>query len=118
MTDYRPELVELVLSYLKPEFARTRVVSKAFEGKTDRKETWYGTEYSLSKMDAALIEKWKTVELNPDLHLPPVNEFIPTNLELFPCSPDSPSIPIKIKVFSKRAIFATRERVSTGNATC
>eukprot|EP00118_Oscarella_pearsei_P012850 m.97877 g.97877 ORF g.97877 m.97877 type:complete len:559 (+) comp36963_c0_seq26:1339-3015(+) len=97
MTDYRPELVELVLSYLKPEFARTRVVSKAFEGKTDRKETWYGTEYSLSKMDAALIEKWKTVELNPDLHLPPVNEFIPTNLELFPCSPDSPSIPIKIK---------------------
>ncbi|XP_065827904.1 insulin-degrading enzyme-like [Oscarella lobularis] len=97
MTDYKPKVIELVLSYLKPDFVRTRVVSKTFEGKTNRKEGWYGTDYSLEKIEDCVIQNWKNVVLNADLHLPPVNEFIPTNLSVFPRASGSPSLPTLIK---------------------
>ncbi|KAF9179055.1 Insulinase (Peptidase M16) [Haplosporangium sp. Z 767] len=42
---------------------------------------WYGTEYHVESVSPALMEKLKHLELNPDLHLPIPNDFIPENFE-------------------------------------
>ncbi|KAG0266792.1 Insulinase (Peptidase M16) [Mortierella polycephala] len=42
---------------------------------------WYGTEYHVENVSSALMEKLKHLELNPDLHLPIPNDFIPENFE-------------------------------------
>ncbi|XP_019186427.1 PREDICTED: insulin-degrading enzyme-like 1, peroxisomal [Ipomoea nil] len=51
-------------------------------GHTDTSEPWYGTAYSLEKIDGSLIQKWMDEAPVEDLHLPAPNVFIPTDLSL------------------------------------
>nr|GMD41758.1 insulin-degrading enzyme-like 1, peroxisomal [Ipomoea batatas] len=53
-----------------------------FQGHTDTSEPWYGTAYSLEKIDGSLIQKWMDQAPVEDLHLPAPNVFIPTDLSL------------------------------------
>ena len=46
--DYKPELIDMVLSKLVPEQVRIAVIGKKFDGSTDQTERWYGTQYSLN----------------------------------------------------------------------
>ena len=48
MEEYRPDLITSVLSKLTPDNMRVAVIGKKWEGKTDRIEPWYGTEYSVN----------------------------------------------------------------------
>lgn len=73
------------------------MISKAFEGKTDLQEEWYGTEYSVSKISPKFIEEWNNVSLNPSLQLPVENEFIPTDFTIRGRPEDSSPIPSLIK---------------------
>ncbi len=90
MEEYKPELIEMVLNKLKPEFMTYAVVSKRFEGKDGNlKEKWYGTEYTVDRMDKTFLERLESTCLScVDLKLPSKNEFIPNNFDLKPRETD------------------------------
>ena len=77
---------------------RLIIVNKKYEGDTSEVEPWYGSCYSMIKLDPSLVEVWKNVELCNDLHLPARNDFIPTNFDLHPLPDDPPRRPLMIKV--------------------
>ncbi|KAL7990487.1 hypothetical protein Chor_013917, partial [Crotalus horridus] len=64
LEEFRPDLIEMVLDKLKPENVRVAIVSKTFEGKTDKKERWYGTQYKQENIsdevikDTAMCKLW------------------------------------------------------------
>ncbi|XP_046746475.1 LOW QUALITY PROTEIN: insulin-degrading enzyme-like [Diprion similis] len=95
--EWRPDLIEKVLSYLTPENVRISVVAQQYEDIASEKETWYGTRYMKEKIPNDIIEKWRNAGLNPDLRLPAKNEFIPTNFELKPQEPDANKFPVIIE---------------------
>ncbi|CAG8650489.1 11693_t:CDS:10, partial [Funneliformis caledonium] len=68
--EYNPLLISELLDLLRPDNFFLELISQSFTG-LDQKEKWYGTEYK------ALIN----VSLHPDLKMPLINEFIPTNFE-------------------------------------
>lgn len=74
------------------------MLSRAYEGKTDLVEKWYGTNYSLIPIEESVLEKWRNVTLNDKLHLPDPNEFIPTKLGIKDLGENNPRIPRLIKV--------------------
>ncbi|KAM4032052.1 insulin-degrading enzyme isoform 1-T1 [Anomaloglossus baeobatrachus] len=97
LEEFRPDLIEMVLHNLRPENVRVAIVSKSFEGKTDRTEEWYGTQYKQEDIPADVIEKWQRADINGKFHLPMRNEFIPTNFEIVPLEKDATSYPALIK---------------------
>ncbi|XP_070771703.1 insulin-degrading enzyme isoform X2 [Enoplosus armatus] len=97
LEDFRPDLIEMVLDKLRPEHVRVAVVSKSFEGQTDKTEEWYGTQYKQEAISEETIEKWASADFNGKFKLPMKNEFIPTNFEIYPLEKDSPSVPTLIK---------------------
>ncbi|XP_008428221.1 insulin-degrading enzyme isoform X2 [Poecilia reticulata] len=97
LEDFRPDLIEMVLDKLQPENVRVAVVSKSFEGQTDRTEEWYGTQYKQEAISEESIQNWANADLNGKFKLPMRNEFIPTNFEIYPLEKDSPSVPTLIK---------------------
>ncbi|XP_059421799.1 insulin-degrading enzyme isoform X1 [Carassius carassius] len=97
LEEFRPDLIEMVLDKLRPENVRVAVVSKSFEGQTDRTEEWYGTQYRQEAITDDAIKKWQNADLNGKFKLPMKNEFIPTNFEIYPLEKDSPSVPALIK---------------------
>uniref|UniRef100_A0A665U7D7 Insulin-degrading enzyme n=1 Tax=Echeneis naucrates TaxID=173247 RepID=A0A665U7D7_ECHNA len=97
LEDFSPDLIEMVLDKLRPEHVRVAVVSKSFEGQTDKTEEWYGTQYKQEAISADVIETWANADLNGKFKLPMKNEFIPTNFEIYPLEKDPPSVPTLIK---------------------
>uniref|UniRef100_A0A8C1ETM3 Insulin-degrading enzyme n=1 Tax=Cyprinus carpio carpio TaxID=630221 RepID=A0A8C1ETM3_CYPCA len=97
LEEFRPDLIEMVLDKLRPENVRVAVVSKSFEGQTDRTEEWYGTQYKQEAITDEAIKKWQNADLNGKFKLPMKNEFIPTNFEIYPLEKDPPSVPTLIK---------------------
>ncbi|XP_008320371.2 insulin-degrading enzyme isoform X1 [Cynoglossus semilaevis] len=97
LEDFRPDLIEMVLDKLRPEYVRVAVVSKSYEGHTDKTEEWYGTQYKQEAISEETIKKWQNADLNGKFKLPMKNEFIPTNFEIYPLEKDSPSVPTLIK---------------------
>ncbi|TNM99655.1 hypothetical protein fugu_012688 [Takifugu bimaculatus] len=97
LEDFRPDLIEMVLDKLRPEYVRVAVVSKSFEGQTDKTEEWYGTQYKQEAISDATVKKWADADLNGKFKLPMKNEFIPTNFEIYPLEKESPSVPTLIK---------------------
>uniref|UniRef100_A0A3Q3J3I8 Insulin-degrading enzyme n=1 Tax=Monopterus albus TaxID=43700 RepID=A0A3Q3J3I8_MONAL len=97
LEDFRPDLIEMVLHKLRPEHVRVAVVSKSFEGQTDKSEEWYGTQYKQEAISEAIIKKWANADLNGKFKLPMKNEFIPTSFEIYSLEKDSPSVPTLIK---------------------
>ncbi|CAM4727738.1 hypothetical protein PO909_019079 [Leuciscus waleckii] len=97
LEEFKPDLIEMVLDKLRPENVRVAVVSKSFEGQTDRTEEWYGTQYKQEAITDDVIKKWLKADLNGKFKLPMKNEFIPTNFEIYPLEKDSPSAPTLIK---------------------
>ncbi|XP_062256437.1 insulin-degrading enzyme isoform X2 [Platichthys flesus] len=97
LEEFRPDLIQMVLDKLRPEHVRVAVVSKSFEGQTDKTEEWYGTHYKQEAITEETIKKWEEADLNGKFKLPMKNEFIPTNFEIYPLEKDSPSVPTLIK---------------------
>ncbi|KAA8900675.1 hypothetical protein TRICI_006176 [Trichomonascus ciferrii] len=78
---YSPELIKEFASHLTPENFRAFLIGQNLSG-LDQSEKWYGTEYNVKDLDPKIIEKLKNAGNNPKLHLPPRNEFIPTNFDV------------------------------------
>lgn len=96
-TEYKPELITEVLEKLVPNNMRVLVVSKKFEGTTNTKEEWYGTEYKLEKIPEEKLKAWENCGLHDSLNLPARNEFIPTNFDLVPREKEISNLPLILK---------------------
>ncbi len=92
------------LQYCFTPHSRVAVVSKKFEGKTELTEPWYGAGYNYRKIDPRVIEEWSTTSLAEELHLPAVNEFIPTDFEIVPLGDSSLKVPTLIQVDKRASI--------------
>lgn len=69
---------EMVGRLLTPNL-RVDVLSHSFQGTTDCKERWYGTEYSVSPFSEALQRQLEAPEPSNEIWLPNKNEFIATD---------------------------------------
>lgn len=78
---FDPKLIAETTMFLNADNFRATLVAQSLED-LDKTERWYGTKYSVNKFSADFIRKLQTIELNPDLHLPNKNEFIPENLDV------------------------------------
>jgi insulysin len=85
---FEPKLIRQGLDLLRPDNFRLTIVSRDFPGKWDKKEKWYGTAYSVSRIPSDFMEELKQAatqspkERISKLHLPHKNQFIPTKLEV------------------------------------
>ncbi|KAL2188482.1 LuxS/MPP-like metallohydrolase [Thermothelomyces heterothallicus CBS 203.75] len=85
---FDPKLIKEGLDCLRPDNFRMTIVSRDFPGKWDKKEKWYGTEYSCQPIPDDLMEEIKKAAASgpqtrtAKLHLPHKNEFVPTKLEV------------------------------------
>jgi insulysin len=90
------------LDCLRADNFRMCIVSQNFPGDWDSKEKWYGTEYKYEKIPADFLEEIKKAasstkeERCSELHLPHVNQFIPTNLEVEKKEIKTPAIEPKL----------------------
>lgn len=94
MDEYRPDLINENIEYLKPENCNIILVSKSFTGDTDLKDKYFGTEYKIIDMREDLISKLKNPGKCDNLFLPEPNEFVPENFDLLPIEvKDNSNIP-------------------------
>ncbi len=82
MEDYKPDRIQELLGYLKPDNVNIQVTSRRL--KANKKTQYYDVSYELSEIRKSTIEKWKNAKAGRDLKLPEVNPFIPERLDLLP----------------------------------
>ncbi|KAA8563847.1 hypothetical protein EYC84_011862 [Monilinia fructicola] len=96
------ERISAGLDCLRADNFRMAISSQTFPGGWDSKEKWYGTEYKYEKIPADFLEEIKKAasskkgERLPELHLPHVNQFIPTKLEVEKKVVQTPAIAPKL----------------------
>ncbi|KAG6550829.1 hypothetical protein Mapa_007625 [Marchantia paleacea] len=76
------EFLSRAAHQLTPDTVRIFWHSKQFQDIATEVEPWYGTPYTCQKIDQALIEQWRSPEVDPRLHLPERNPFIPTDFSI------------------------------------
>ncbi|VVC34289.1 Hypothetical protein CINCED_3A004705 [Cinara cedri] len=91
--EWRPDLIENLLSYFKPENMRVTIVSKVFQNKTDTVDKYYGTPYTISKIPVETLNEWQKDDLCEDFKMPLKNEFIATDFSLVPIDKNEPDHP-------------------------
>jgi len=85
---FDPKLIQKGIECFTPDNFRITVVSRDIPGKWEKKEKWYGTEYTLEKIPADFMTEIKKAynmtsqQRIPELHLPHKNQFIPTKLDV------------------------------------
>jgi insulysin len=76
--------VNQYVSSLTVDNVMVTVLSKTFEGQTDAKERWYGTDYRVRPIPSSTLDKWRK-GLKPgnlQIDFPRPNPFIPTEAGL------------------------------------
>uniref|UniRef100_A0A224YLK8 Insulin-degrading enzyme n=1 Tax=Rhipicephalus zambeziensis TaxID=60191 RepID=A0A224YLK8_9ACAR len=97
LEEYRADLINDLLHYLRPDNVRIAVVAKRFVGEADSVEKWYGTQYSLQPIPDSVMQVWRAAGTNENLKLPPRNEFIPSNFDQCPREGEGEQLPVIIK---------------------
>lgn len=82
LEEYKPELITEMLDYLTPENVVIFLISKAYEGKTNLKEQYYGAEHSIEDIDKKVLAQMKQPGKNEKFVIPGKNELIPTEFDL------------------------------------
>ena len=82
LTEWKPDLVNKVLSHLTPSNVRMIVTAKKFESITTETEPYYGIKYKTEKNSQDVLKVWENAVLDENLHLPDKNHFIPSEFEL------------------------------------
>jgi insulysin len=80
------------------------IMSKSFEGKTDRKEEWYGTDFTVEPIPQSALMKWKNCASPKSLGIgyPKQNQFIPSESGLKVKYPPAPVDRFKKRTFEDR----------------
>ncbi|KAJ1565819.1 Insulinase (Peptidase M16), partial [Nowakowskiella sp. JEL0078] len=74
--------IKELLSFMRVDSFRVLLTSSHFDTTGWGKAKWYGTEFKVEKISESLIQRLNNLKKNPDLHLPPVNDFIPTRFDV------------------------------------
>ncbi|KAJ3682909.1 hypothetical protein LUZ60_013136 [Juncus effusus] len=83
--EWDPALVEYVLGFFVPDNMRVDVITKEFNKNCQavQIEPWFGSRYTEEEIPWNLLEAWRNPSfIDPALHLPLKNEFIPTDFAL------------------------------------
>ncbi|XP_066996978.2 insulin-degrading enzyme [Anabrus simplex] len=95
--DWKPELIDMLMSYLTPENVRVAVVAKKYEPETNETEKWYGIKYKLEKISPIIVNDWTEAGTYDCLQLPRKNDFIPSDFELKDKEDNAPEHPVLVK---------------------
>ena len=82
LTDWKPELVNDILSRLTPSNVRIMAIAQKFDNIATDSEPWYGTKHKTEPISDELLKSWEISVPYEKLHLPEKNPFIPTDFEL------------------------------------
>ncbi|KAL5111762.1 Insulin-degrading enzyme [Taenia crassiceps] len=94
LAEFRPDLVEEILSSLTPHNFRCIIVSQKVADRCNETEEFYGARYGCDPIPSEKIETWCTCGLCPELHLPSRNPYMPTEFGLrCESSPDPEDMP-------------------------
>jgi len=85
--EYDPDTIGEFLNYFTPENMLLSVTSKKFEGFTQEKEHWYGTEYTIEDLPKDVCDTWSKACVDSDvtdgqLKLPEMNDMIASDFSL------------------------------------
>jgi insulysin len=86
--DTSPAKAVALLAKLTPANAIVMLRDKSFEGATDKKCPWYGTDYSEAPFSSAQLEQWQqayeggSAQWADKLHLPSRNDLVATDFSL------------------------------------
>lgn len=85
--------------------------TQANKGKTDRKEKWYGTNFSKEKLSEDLLSELYSgsKENLSDMSLPAKNKYLPQNLDLLSPNEEWSKEPIKVKDSSDSVIWYKKD---------
>ena len=97
LTDWKPELVNDVLSLLVPSNVRVMVIAQKYEDIATESEQWYGTKYKTEIIEDDLLKTWEISTPDEKLHLPEKNPFIPNDFELCERDTSGDRVPSVIK---------------------
>lgn len=104
--------VQMYANAMTVDNAMVTVVSKSFEGQTDAKERWYGTNYRVRAIPSKTLDRWRHCPSPRSLKVdfPKPNLFIPSEAGLsVKFSPDA-SAKMK-KGFEERMVPLTPPRI-------
>lgn len=106
-------LVNEYLKSLTVDNAIITVLSKAFEGKTDSKEKWYGTDYRVREVPFKTLDEWRNPAPAKKLKLtyPKPNPFIPSEEGLSVRIPRSKAEDSRTRSFEDRMVPIPPPRV-------
>lgn len=121
--------IEQGLACIRPDNFRMSVISQKFPGVWDKKEKWYGTEYSYEKIPSDFLTDIRKAAASTskdrlsELHLPHENQFIPTKLEVEKKDIKEPAIAPKLirndelarTWYKKGARFGADSRLGNAN---
>lgn len=110
--DRTREQVQTFTDAMSVDNAMVSVLSKSFDGQTDQKERWYGTNFSVRPIPADILDQWRNCNSARKLKLgfPKPNQFIPTEAGLrVKFEPDG-SLKKK-KTFEERMVPITPPRI-------
>ncbi len=83
-TEYNPTLISDYINALTPQSCIYFVIADPEKTKIPmtNKEKWMGAEYAIQAPSQQELLAWNNASINPQIGLPPPNQFIPKNLEL------------------------------------
>lgn len=116
--EFKPELISSITDLLVPTKCNIMIISQTFTEQCTMKEKWFGTHYTHEAISEEWMESWMTLPTNPELYLPPPNNFIASSFSLV--KPDLPETnypvcieeTISYKLWYKRDYLFKLPRVS------
>ncbi|XP_024375007.1 insulin-degrading enzyme-like 1, peroxisomal isoform X1 [Physcomitrium patens] len=81
-SDYDLSAISALAHQLQPQKVRIFCSSKAYEMEATDVEPWYGTPFSVEKIDDLVIKRWGESHVDARLHLPSPNIFLPTDFSI------------------------------------
>lgn len=79
--DFNEEKTRNFIDALTPQLGNIFIAGR-FVSDTDRTEKWYETPYRVERLDASRIASWWDGDIDPALHLPKENPFIPSEFSI------------------------------------
>lgn len=81
VSEWRPDLIEVVLNMLTPKNLRIIIVDQSLYWKCPETEKIYNTKYGIEEIPKSTIRDWTICGMDQRLRLPQPNPFIPTDFE-------------------------------------
>jgi len=104
--DLTVSLTNEYVDQLTVDNAMISLISKSFQGKTDKNELWYGTDYSVEPIPQSTLARWKNCPQPKALGIafPRKNQFIPSESGLKLKYPPSAVDRLKKRTFEDRLV--------------